>query len=254
MRSYTVIYTASVGGECGIFLQTNGDGHGELSLFFDETANEQTRFHFEEYIQLHLQRKAVLDSIKRRRIFSCSVCNTTVTDQMVQRRIARGFTLLSCPVCSAEISLLDREKRVISPQASLIQTMDYAADRQRDRETIKSVIQGKRQCQDFDVFFSYNSEDELAVKKYAEKLLERGILPWLEDWEIRPGRPKQRELEEQIKRCKSAAVFVGKTGIGPWAQVQTEALLRQCVERNCLVIPVRAPLRCALDSLTGAGG
>lgn len=232
-----VIYTASVGGECGIFLQTNGDGHGELSLFFSNTANEQTRFHFEEYIQLHLQRKAIPDSIKRKRIFSCDMCNTMITDQMVKKRTERGFTSLNCPVCGAEINLLDKEKRI----ASLVQTMDRAADKQRDRETVKSVIQGKRQSQDYDVFFCYNSEDELAVKKYATKLLERGILPWLEDWEIQPGRPKQRALEAQIKLSRSAAVFVGKTGIGPWTQMQAEALLRQFVERNCSVIPVLLP-------------
>ena len=56
-----------------------------------------------------------------------------------------------------------------------------------------------------------------------------------------PGRPFQRSLEQQIERIKSAAVFVGKNRIGPWQQMELEALLREFVRRGCPVIPVLLP-------------
>ena len=56
------------------------------------------------------------------------------------------------------------------------------------------------------------------VKAIAEQLQEQGIVPWLDEWELQPGRPWQPILEEQIRKIKSAAVFVSKTGMGPWHQ------------------------------------
>jgi len=91
---------------------------------------------------------------------------------------------------------------------------------------------------DFDVFLCHNSEDKAAVKRIGELLKERGILPWLDEWELRPGVRWQRALEEEIKNVKSAAVFVGKSGLGPWQDVEQEAFVRQFVKRGCPVIPV----------------
>src|SRR5205085_2158857 len=54
----TVIYTAKIGGTCGISLHNDGEGCGELTLFFDEMATEDTRFLFEEFVKQHLQRFA----------------------------------------------------------------------------------------------------------------------------------------------------------------------------------------------------
>jgi len=68
--------------------------------------------------------------------------------------------------------------------------------------------------------------------------LELGILPWLDEWQLPPGRPWQKELEGQIRKISSAAVFVGKNGIGPWQDLEQAAFLRQFVKRKCPVIPV----------------
>jgi TIR domain len=72
----------------------------------------------------------------------------------------------------------------------------------------------------------------------ANRLKERGLLPWLDEWELQPGMPWQRSLEEQIANVNSAAVFVGSSGIGPWQQHEQEAFLRQFVKRKCPVMPV----------------
>ena len=94
---------------------------------------------------------------------------------------------------------------------------------------------------EYDVFLCYKNEDRPAVKAIGNQLRDRGIAPWLDMWDIPPGRPWQREVEKQIMTIPSAAVFVGQIGIGPWQQMEIEAFLREFVKRGCPVIPVMLP-------------
>lgn len=77
-----------------------------------------------------------------------------------------------------------------------------------------------------------------AVKQIGEQLIANGIRPWLDEWNLIPGRPWQRALEEQIAKIKSVAVFVGDSGLGPWTSMELEAFLREFVQRGCPVIPI----------------
>ncbi len=89
-----------------------------------------------------------------------------------------------------------------------------------------------------DVFLCHNSFDKPEVKKIGEALKLRGIRPWLDEWELRPGLPSQQTVQREIARIPSAAVFVGKSGIGPWQNMETDAFLAEFVWRGCPVIPV----------------
>ena len=230
-----------IGGMYGLFLNNVEEGRAELVLFFDEAAGEETRFHFEEYVKTHLERHALPDTIRRRRIFICPECGTPLDDLSVIRRRQRNFDWMICGVCDTKVSLLDHEDRLALAPTSRIPEMDREADMQRDNSTTASILQGKRAIGDFDVFLCHNNEDKPEVKEIGEKLKERGILPWLDAWELRPGQPWQPFLEQQIWQIKSAAVFVGKDGIGPWQQVELDAFLREFVKRGCPVIPVLLP-------------
>jgi WD40 repeat protein len=233
-------YTA-VRGTCGMFLREVEEGRGELTLFFDALASEETRFQFEEYVRTHLKRRALPESLYRRRVFRCDGCGFIVTDQLVRLLAEQHIDRLDCPVCKQPILLIDGEERLSLERAAFISEMDHAADVQRDRETAASILQGKIETGDFDVFLCHNSADKPAVKAIAERLKEQGILPWLDEWELRPGLPWQKALEKQIKRIKSAAVFVGKKGIGPWQDMEVQAFLQQFVKRRAPVIPVLLP-------------
>ncbi len=90
----------------------------------------------------------------------------------------------------------------------------------------------------FDVFLCHNSEDKPEVKKIGYQLKHHRLRPWLDEWELRPGLPWQRLLEENIEKIGAAAVFVGPTGIGPWQQMELDSFLREFVNRKCPVIPV----------------
>ncbi|MDH6099944.1 GUN4 domain-containing protein [Anabaenopsis sp. FSS-46] len=97
------------------------------------------------------------------------------------------------------------------------------------------------QKEKFDVFFCHNSKDKPEVIKVAEQLQQQGVKPWLDQWHLRPGFPWQRELEKQIEQIASAAVFVGKSGFGPWQSQEIDAFLRKFVNIGCPVIPVLLP-------------
>jgi hypothetical protein len=90
----------------------------------------------------------------------------------------------------------------------------------------------------FDVFMCHNSEDKPAVREMNRRLRNRGICTWLDEEQLPPGRLWQDVLEEQIESVKTAAVFVGDSGIGPWQHMEVRAFLQEFVRRKCPVIPV----------------
>jgi tetratricopeptide (TPR) repeat protein len=94
----------------------------------------------------------------------------------------------------------------------------------------------------FDVFLSHNSKDKPVVRQIAEALRDgRGLKVWLDEWELPPGRPWQDELDKVIRTARSAAVLVGKDGLGPWEMPEMRACLSQMVKRGLPVIPVLLP-------------
>src|SRR5262249_4930748 len=104
------MYTALVGGTCGIFLREIEEGRGELTLLLDKTASRATPYQFEEYIRAHLLRRAVPESIQRRRILVCEGCGTPLTDLQVRRRRERGFDWINCSVCDERVSFGDLQE------------------------------------------------------------------------------------------------------------------------------------------------
>ena len=236
-------YGAKAGGLCGMSLREMQEGKGELTLFFDKEASEQTRSQYEDYILVHLSRRALSETIKQRRILTCHNCNVTIPEQHVQMRLERGLNWMACSVCETRIDLIEPEKdaQITETQASILTQMDNTANLQRFRDTSTSSLQGKIITKDFDVFLCHNSDDKSAIKLIGEQLKDFGILPWLDEWELRPGLPWQRALEEQIKNIKTAAVFIGKRNTGPWQDAELDAFLREFVKRKCPVIPVLLP-------------
>jgi len=83
--------------------------------------------------------------------------------------------------------------------------------RENRRISAENIAKGE-----YDVFISYNHKDREQVIEIVEALKNNGIAPWLDRWELHPGRPWQPELEQRISVIKSAAVFVGQAGMGSW--------------------------------------
>jgi hypothetical protein len=116
---------------------------------------------------------------------------------------------------------------------------NHAADAEAARRrAVEQALARRRDAGEFDVFLCHNVADKPAVKEIGHRLMEHAVLPWLDEWELRPGLPWQRLLEEQIGGIRAAAVFVGRDGIGPWQRQELDGFLREFVRRSCPVIPV----------------
>jgi hypothetical protein len=133
--------------------------------------------------------------------------------------------------------------------------MDASADVEREIAAASAVLRGKEEVAEFDVFLCHNWEDKPAVRRLAQQLRERGLRPWLDERELRPGIPWQSALEEVIAGIPAALVIVGSR-VGPWQDQELAAFLRQFMRRRCAVIPVLLPdadrqdLPVFLDGLT----
>lgn len=237
-----ITYTAKAGGICGISLINIEEGYGELILFFDREASEETRFIFEEYIKGHLNRRGEPGSIQSYRIFECPECRIPFTYLQITTRRSRGFVYILCSVCDTKVSLIEKDE-FSAKHSNILAEMDKSANARRDSDagaSISSVkkIRGSTISRQFDVFLCYNKEDLSEVIDIGVQLRQHGIIPWLDEWELQPGLPWQPLLEKQIQKIKSAAVFIGKGGTGPWQQQELYAFLSEFVNRGCPVIPV----------------
>ncbi|MDP2316751.1 MAG: TIR domain-containing protein [Pseudomonadota bacterium] len=90
----------------------------------------------------------------------------------------------------------------------------------------------------FDVYLSYNSADRAAVLAIAERLKGVGLRVWIDVWEIVPGQRWNDQIEGKFDEVATAAIFVGRSGLGPWQRLETEVLLEQLVRRGRPIIPV----------------
>nr|MDJ0775221.1 toll/interleukin-1 receptor domain-containing protein [Mastigocoleus sp. MO_167.B18] len=244
MWKNTAIFTARVGGECGIWLDRIEEGKAKLNLFFKSEASEETRFQFEEYIYTHLRRQTLPQTILRRRIFVCQKCNTPVSELLVRRRRERGYEWITCGVCDSRVSLLDGEERLKAiKESSFIPEMDKAANTKCKEETATTIIQGKIETRDFDVFLAHNSEDKSQIEIIANLLKQRGLNPWLDKEQIPPGRWFQDVIQQAIPHVKSAAIFISPQGLGEWQLLELRTFTRRCIEAKIKipVIPVLLP-------------
>ena len=93
-----------------------------------------------------------------------------------------------------------------------------------------------------DVFLSHNSDDKPAVETLALRLRAEGIEPWLDKWNLIPGNPWQEAIEQALEQCRSCAVFIGPSGIGPWQNAEMRAAIdRRISKDNFRVVPVLLP-------------
>jgi TIR domain len=83
-----------------------------------------------------------------------------------------------------------------------------------------------------DVFLSHNSDDKPAVEALAIRLRAAGMEPWLDKWNLIPGNPWQEEIEQALDACRTCAVFIGVSGIGPWQNAEMRAAINRRVSKG----------------------
>jgi WD40 repeat protein/class 3 adenylate cyclase len=92
---------------CGLYLTELEEGRGTLTLFYESGIADTSRAQFEDYVYSHVSRRAVPNSVKRRKILTCpdSTCATAISDAAANKRKERGFDWIACNVCGETIKL-----------------------------------------------------------------------------------------------------------------------------------------------------
>ncbi len=241
-------------GECTVYLQTDGEGKAELWIGYDDEVPPVLRTQFERFIHAHLDRRAIPGTVVRERLYSCPDCDTAFTPEQVERVRSLGRAIITCPVCEKRVSLRDDYEPATGTDHSTA-AMDASADVGRQKAAASTVLRGKEEVAEFDVFLCHNAEDKPAGRDLAQQLRERGLRPWLDEPDLRRGLSWQQALQGQIQDIPAAAVIVG-SGVGPWQDPELAGFLRQFTERRCPVIPVLLPgaerpdLPALLDGMT----
>jgi tetratricopeptide (TPR) repeat protein len=94
----------------------------------------------------------------------------------------------------------------------------------------------------FDVFLSHHSADKPVVEAIARALQDKGLVPWLDAWELTPGGDWQAELAAGLRASRACAVFVGPHGAGAWSGMEARLALDLAAKDPAFhVFPVLLP-------------
>ena len=232
-------------GTCTVALRFPAEGEAELLIGYDGVPDE-TRRQFERFVHAHLERRATPGTITRERQYSCPDCAVAFTAEQVRHVIRRGRSHIRCPVCENRVPLRDNYQ-LASDADQATAAMDASADAGREIEAATAVLRGKTavlrgtdDVAEYDVFLSYNWRDKDAVRSIARQLRKRGLRPWMDERQLRPGTAWQPELEEIIARVPAAAVIIGAERTD-WQTVEIRAFIQQSVSRGCAIVPVLLP-------------
>jgi class 3 adenylate cyclase len=141
------VFGARAGGKCGLYLQEFGEARGRLTLFFDSTSAE-TRFHFEEYVLAHLNRRALEGSVDLVRFYVCDVCHYPVPDFYIKLLREKGNTTYHCP-CGGTVPLTELRGADATRFSSEVWRMDIEADRQRNFDAFLLSAVGETRTRTF---------------------------------------------------------------------------------------------------------
>jgi len=231
-------------GTCTVALKFEAEGEAELLIGYDRVP-DGTRKQFERFVHTHLERWATPGTITRERQYSCPDCGLAFTSEMVRQVNRRGRLSILCPVCEQRVPLRDDYEASGTDQSTA--QMDASADAGREIEAATAVLRGKtavlrgkEDVAEYDVFISYNWRDKDTVRSIAWQLRNRGLRPWMDERQLRPGFPWQPELDEIIARVPAAAVVIGAQR-GPWQTREIHAFIQQSVTRGCAIVPVLLP-------------
>ena len=78
----------------------------------------------------------------------------------------------------------------------------------------------------------HSSKDKPKVEWLAEQLQKQGLRPFLDKWDLQAGRSWRKDLEAALANSKTAVVFFGPQGVGPWHDAEIDILVDQATTRR----------------------
>lgn len=97
----------------------------------------------------------------------------------------------------------------------------------RRQRTLEPAVAEGLAGQPYDVFLSHDGVDGDVVERIARRLVDRGVRPWLDRWQILPGDSFQHELEDALATVHTCAFFVGAKGLAGWARQERQLALNR---------------------------
>jgi hypothetical protein len=100
-------YHTDAGKRCLVRLHDNGNGSGELEVSFDNGLPYNVRQGFLEFVEKHVEAKAVPGSLTKRHAHHCEQCGRPFDDAVVKARLKDNRPDLNCPFCDARTPLVN---------------------------------------------------------------------------------------------------------------------------------------------------
>ena len=94
---------------------------------------------------------------------------------------------------------------------------------------------------EYDVFLSYSSKDKPIVRALAERLKADGLRVWFDEWEIRPGDPVFKRVEDGLESSRTLVLCMSENAFASeWTQLESHTFrFRDPVNKERRFIPLR---------------
>ena len=93
----------------------------------------------------------------------------------------------------------------------------------------------------YDLFLSHNSKDKSLALQLSEILSKHEIACWLDNVNLTPGQPWQREIVESMRSCSYIGVLIGPNAFGVWHSKECQLSLSQAELLGIPIIPIILP-------------
>ena len=92
----------------------------------------------------------------------------------------------------------------------------------------------------YDVFLSYNSKDKTKVLALAERLRNKGLHVWLDDWVIKPGDDISLAIESGLQESRTQILCLSQTALdSEWGKLERSTVLfRDATNRGRRFVPL----------------
>jgi WD40 repeat protein len=224
----------------GLRLHLIDEGEALIQLLGEGVTPRHLDRLLERFVEAHLKRRAVWDSVQYSRLLICPQCAFVIPDALLE--VLGDVEMFNCPKCPTQITIGTQQHHAHStPTRTEVRVLEQTADSERHRLAARTAAQGKQAVSEFDAFLAYNSIDFETVAALRDRLHDFGLNPWMDRERIPPGRWVQDVLQDAIGRSASAVICIGVSGLGKWQAIELKTFVEECVEKEIPVIPVLLP-------------
>ena len=234
-------YHTKAGKRCLVRLRDGGNGTGELEVSFDNGLLWNVRQGFLQFVEKHVEAKAVPGSLTKRHAHHCEHCGRPFDDAVVKDRLQASRPDLNCPFCDARTPLVNLLVPATAESTQVVETMQANARAGKQKITAAWVIKAKEAQGKYDVFLSHNSQDKDTVEEIARRLKKVGIRPWLDKWNLAAGDKVREKLEWAIKNIPCAVLFFGPADAGKWHILEIDSYIERWANNDARMVPVILP-------------